>query len=291
MQSNFDALPMQAGAFLTLMAENQLHSTFKTARQLNHLTKEEVFSELKAFVTYGSLTHEQKALLYKVIADNYMGGVVVPPGIFGEASPLTTIIPSDNATATILFVERTQQQEELNVYFCTKSSGIIQKVRFDKNLKPIFSPHHHRPDDISVEGLTALMVEGIKKFNPTFSGKSEGVENYCLNMEVSYSSESNNYKGVLKANDLGTLIARGKFFNSISDKTVVVESSKLSDMYKSIGAMLTEISILPKVFLQNVTAGDPFNKGELIVNIRIHHLVRGKLPEVIEEEFLRIKIG
>lgn len=280
------------GNFLSLMSDEHIFQVFNHHREISHLPKETVFQELKALVTYGGLSYEQKSLIYKVIEDNYKDLILSNlkdknAGSNLTPSLLSRLIPADNDHVKIFFVERLQDREQIRVYHGHMNLEFIYVTTFDKDLKPL--PVHNSMAGVSVSDLVGLMVEKIKEIDPSFSpAKKDGM--HCLNIEVSYSSEEGDRKGMLTSNQLNELISKNKFFNSVKDRVMIVESSNLGDLHKSVGSMLVEISLTPKVFLQNIFGGVWVDKGELAVNIKIERHVTNKLPEVIEENFLKIQL-
>lgn len=246
------------GNFLSLMSEEHLFQVFNHHREISHLSKETVFQELKALVTYGGLSYEQKSLIYKVIEDNYKdlilsnlkdkntGGNPIP-------SLLSRLIPADSDNVKIFFVERVQDQEQVRVYHGHGDMNLqfIYVTTFDKDLKPVTV--NNSMVRVSVSDLVSLMVEKIKVVAPNFKPAVE-YGKYYTSMDIIWFE-----KGIkevyqptldLKFSENGDVVL--PLFGFIPPSPLAFNSDKVKDLYKSVGFLLGLIPTNKKEFIKGV---------------------------------------
>lgn len=252
MSQHFSGMNSGLGNFLSLMSEDHLFQVFSYQSELGHLTKERVFQELKALITYGGLCYEQKALLYKVIADNYKDLIIKNKqtgNVNNNDCLLYALAPPNNPRLKIHFLERVQDKEELRVYHSITGNPSIFFITLDRDLKPV-NPRSET-ETIEASELVKLMVEKIKGISPNFK-EEDKLNHYYTTMDIEW--EVDGVKQVARpevnfSEGGGNLRA---LFSSVNMGMIVTQSYKVKDLYKSVGIILAFISLNNKEFIKAI---------------------------------------
>lgn len=293
MSQQFNSMNAGFGNFLSLMSNDHLRHVFSHSSDLGHLTKERVFQELKALVTYGGLVYEQKALLYKVIADNYKDLMIDDPksGMFNNAlHMLNAVVPADSDRLTIHFIERDQEKEELRVYHSYTGNPSIVFVTLDRDLRPV---NINSPvQTIEVSELVDRMVGKIKGVSPNFRAEDK-LNHYYTTMDIVWEVDGIKQIARPEVNFSEGGAGLRLLFNSIDIGMIFTQSYKVKDLYKSVGIILAFISLNHNEFIKAIGFQKLYSDNVRTASVvfKTYQQVVGDLDLLLDESCIELNLG